>query len=215
MAVIKVAAPKLPPQLEPASIAMMIDDGQLEDMQLIDADGGDCNLSALDLSGVLFERMQFTGAHFSRITCRDVVSKQVDWSSASMDSGSLVRLEFIGCRMTGVDFNQASLHDVVFRGCKLDLANFRQADLRRVQFIDCTLVEADFSSATLSSIDFQSSVLEQVAFGRATCKAVDLRTSQLSDISGWASLKGATIDGLQLAQSAPYLARELGLVVRD
>lgn len=211
----KIAKPQLPAHLEDSTIAVMAQDGELEEVRLHDEDGTNCNIAGLSLSGVLTEKVFLTGAHLSRVTVRDLIAKQTDFSSASLDNGVIVRAEFLNCRMTGVDFSQTSLHDVVFRGCKLDLANFRQADLRRVQFVDCTLVETDFGSAKLTSVDFQSSVLDKTSFAHAVCKTVDFRTSQLTDIQGWRSLKGATIDGLQLVLSAPYLAQELGLIVRD
>ena len=193
----------------------MVDDGQLEEVRLEADQAVNCNVPALDLNSVLLEKVQFTGSQFSRVTMRDVVAKQTDVSSASLDNGSIVRTEFVSCRMMGVDFGRTSLHDVVFRGCKLDLANFRQTDLRRVQFIDCTLVEADFGGATITNVQFQSSVLEKTIFDRATCKGVDLRSSELVSIAGWRFLKGATIDGLQLVMASPHLAQELGIIVRD
>ena len=117
--------------------------------------------------------------------------------------------------MPAVDFNKTTLHDVTFKGCKLDMANFRFSDLRRVKFVDCTLVEADFLGATIHEVTFESCTLEKTEFNQAKCKQLDLRTSELHEISGWSSLKGATIDGMQLAAVAPYLARELGLTVRS
>lgn len=212
---VKIAKPKLYAQLEPSTVADMIDDGQLEDASLDGDEATNCNIAGLDMSGVTIDKVQFTGAHFSRLTMRDVIARQADFSSASLDSGSVVRVEFINCRMMGVDFSQASLHDVVFRGCKLDLANFRRADLRRVQFVDCTLIETDFGGATLTSVQFQSSLLDKTIFTQVACKSVDLRSSQLVDIYGWRSLKAATIDGSQLISAAPYLAQELGIIVRD
>lgn len=211
----KIAKPQLPTQLEDSTVALMVQDGELEEMKLHDEDGTNCNVAGLSLSSVMTEKVFLTGAHLSRVTVRDLVAKQTDFSSASLDNGLIVRAEFLNCRMMGVDFSQTNLHDVVFRGCKLDLANFRQTDLRRVQFVDCTLVETDFGSAKLTYVEFQSSVLDKTSFTQTVCKTVDLRTSQLLDIIGWRWLKGATIDGLQLVSSAPYLAQELGLIVRD
>lgn len=211
----KIAKPQLPTQPEDSTLELMAQDGELEEARLYDQDGTNCNVAGLSLSSVLMEKVFLTGAHLGRVTVRDLAAKQTDFSSASLDNGLIVRAEFLNCRMTGVDFSQTNLHDVVFRGCKLDLANFRQADLRRVRFIDCTLVEADFGSARLSYVEFQSSLLEKTAFSQAACKAVDLRTSELIAIAGWRWLKGATIDGLQLVSAAPYLAQELGLIVRD
>jgi uncharacterized protein YjbI with pentapeptide repeats len=211
----KIAKPQLPPQLDDSTITLMAQDGELEEVRLYDQDGTNCNVAGLSLSSVVMEKVFLTGAHLGRVTVRDLTAKQTDFSSASLDNGLIVRAEFLNCRMTGVDFSQTNLHDVVFRGCKLDLANFRQADLRRVQFVDCSLVEADFGAARLTYVEFSSSLLEKTFFTQALCKTVDLRTSELLDIAGWRGLKGATIDGLQLISSAPYLAHELGLIVRD
>ncbi|HET8884197.1 MAG TPA: pentapeptide repeat-containing protein [Candidatus Saccharimonadales bacterium] len=211
----KIAAPKLPVQLDDSTVAVMMNDGELEEVRLHDEEATNCNVAALDLNSVLIEKVQFIGAHFSRVTMRDVLARAGDFSSAHLDNGMVVRVEFVNCRMTGVDFSRTSLHDVVFRGCKLDMANFRFSDLRRVQFIDCTLVETDFMNAKLASVEFQSSVLEKTIFSQAVCKQVDLRSSQLVDIVGWRDLKGAVIDGAQLAMAAPYLAQELGLIVRN
>lgn len=209
----KLASPKLPMQPTESSLLAMIDDGELEDARLLNEDGSNCNIAALDLSSVLIERVNFTGAHFNRVTMRDLVADASDFSSAHLNSGMVVRAEFTNCRMSGVDFSQTSLHDVVFRGCKLDIANFRQADLRRVLFVDCILVETDFMNAHLTNVEFQSCTMEKTIFIRAACKQVDLRGSQLVQIVGWPGLKGATIDDGQLAAAAPYLAQELGLII--
>lgn len=211
----KRAYPKLSPGLDEATLDQMVDDGELETTQLRDIEAVNCNIAALDLSDVLIESVQFTGSHFSRITMRDVVARRTDLSAAHLDNGMIVRAEFANCRMTGVDFSRTNLHDVVFRSCKLDLANFRFSDLRRVEFIDCTLSEADFMNAHLTYVDYQSSVLERTVFSHVTCKQVDLRHSELIDIVGWRDLKGSIIDGEQLIGAAPYLAQELGVIVRD
>jgi len=117
--------------------------------------------------------------------------------------------------MTGGDLSRSTLHDITFRGCKLDMANFRFADLRRVHFIECSFVESDFLSATLYDVRFESCMLEKTVFEQAKCRQVDLRSSDLYEISGWSSLRGAVIDGVQLASVAPYLAQELGISIRS
>lgn len=211
----RIAKPKLLARLDAGSIDDMVRDGELEDAQIQDVEAVSCSVGGLDVSGVRLEKVIFTGAHFNRITIRDLIAKQTDLSSASLDSGHIVRAEFNNCRMTGVDFSQTSLHDVTFRGCKLDLANFRRADLRRVEFIDCMLVETDFGSATLVGVEFSSSQLDRTIFTQVSCKSVDLRSSELIDVHGWRFLKGATIDGSQLIAAAPYLAQELGIAVRN
>ena len=210
----KIAHPTISAYLTDGTLTAMINDGELEDVLLQDVDAANSVVVSLELSGVRIERTLFTGAHLSRVMMRDVSVKQSDLTSTHLDNGVFVRNEFINCRLTGADFSQASIHDAVFRGCKLDVANFRQADLRRVQFVDCILSETDFINATLTDVEFQLCTLEKTIFSHSNCKKVDLRTSQLSEIAGWRSLKGATIDTVQLMNAAPYLAQELGIIVR-
>ncbi len=92
-------------------------------------------------------------------------------------------------------FNSARLRDVVFEGCELDEAFLGRGTLRAVRFDDCRLRRADFSGASLAR--------------------VDLRGSELDPAGDVAGLRGATIDGYQLAGLAGHLARALGIKVDD
>jgi uncharacterized protein YjbI with pentapeptide repeats len=210
----KLARPRLLPQLEDGSIDNLLE-GELSEVHLYDINAVKVTVLALDIDGVLLEKVGLLQAQLPRVTARDMVAKQCDFSSTTLVDGAFNRAEFINCRMTGVDFNKASVHDVLFRGCKLDMANFRFADVRRVQFVDCTFIESDFLGATLHDVRFESCTLEKVVFDQAKCKQVDLRTSQLVELSGWSSLKGAVIDTAQLMAIAPYLAQTIGIVVKE
>jgi uncharacterized protein YjbI with pentapeptide repeats len=143
----KLAGPKISINPEDVTVAAMVDDGELESVRLHDEIAVNCNVAALQLIDVVIEKVQFTGAHFSRIVARDLLARQVDFSSAHLDNGLLVRVEFVNCRMSEVDFSQTNIHDVSFKDCKLNGAIFHKADLRRVEFIDCDLSDVDFSMA--------------------------------------------------------------------
>ena len=210
----KISAPRLPVKLEEVEPKVMMDELSLEDASIADVDLTSQVISALDISGGLFQNVILTGAQFERLNARDFVAKQSDFSAGSLTNSSLNRAEFKNCRMTGVDFSRTTLHDVSFHGCKLDMANFRFADLARVQFVDCTLSETDFLGAGLRDVSMQACTLQKTVFEQAKCKQLDLRTSHLEEIIGWKSLKGAIIDDLQLVSAGPYLAHELGIVVR-
>jgi uncharacterized protein YjbI with pentapeptide repeats len=208
----KRSSPRLSPKLTTVEIDELLD-GELEEVQVIDADATNCAVTALDLSDVRLEKILLTAAQCEQISARDVVVKNCDVSAANFSNGGWNRAEFSNCRMTGVDFSRGSLHDVVFKDCLLVMANFRFADLRRVEFINCTMTEADFLGARLVDVSFETCQLEQAVFETATCTRVDLRTSELSGLAGWRSLKGAKIDSVQLTSVAPYLAGELGINV--
>lgn len=208
----KLAHPFIPARLKVGSLKLLLE-GELEAIRLYDIDAMSCHAPALGIDGVVIEKVSFLQAQLPRISARDLQVKQSDFSSASLSDGAVNRAEFTNCRMIGVDFSKANVHDVVFRGCKLDLANFRFADLRRVQFVDCTLGETDFLGALLHNVSFQSCTLEKTVFDQAQCKHVDLRSSDLIEISGWGSMQGVIVDDTQLITIAPYLAREVGLTV--
>lgn len=210
----KISAPRIDPQLEPVTLEEFLD-GDVDDALLQDVDATNSLVVSLGLVGVRIEKVQFTAAQFERVSARDVEASRSDFSAAHLANGAINRAVFNDCRMTGVDFSRTTLHDVVFRGCKLDMANFRFADLRRVKFVDCTLIETDFLNATLHDVWFESCLLEKAIFEQAKCKQVDFRTSQLIALSGWTSLKGATIDTTQLMSAAPYLANALGITVKE
>lgn len=210
----KIAKPILPIKLEDISLEDF-QDGDIETALLQDADATNIHIVDLQISEVAFERNVLTSAQLERASIRDFTAKQCDFSAAHITNGNVNRAEFNSNRMPAVDFNKTTLHDVTFKGCKLDMANFRFSDLRRVKFTDCTFTESDFLGATLHDVSFESCTLEKTVFDQAKCKFVDLRTSDLIEISGWMSLKGATIDSVQLANVAPYLANELGLTIRN
>lgn len=209
----KISSPQIAVKLEEIGVGAL-QDGDVEDALLRNIDATNCLVTGLEARSIRFEKVTFTAAQFERLHARDVSAWQTDFSAANLSGGALNRCEFTNCRMTGADFNKTPLHDVMFRGCKLDMANFRFADIRRARFVDCTLVETDFLGAVLYDVMFESCTLEKTIFDQAKCKQVDLRTSELHEISGWMSLKGATIDAAQLTAVAPYLAQALGMLVK-
>lgn len=210
----KISAPMLSPQLEEATTTDLVSD-DLEDARLYDVDATNCAVTAMNIASALFEKVLLTSAQMERISARDMWAKRSDFSAANLSNGAINRAKFDNCRMSGVDFNKTSLHDIVFSNCKLDMANFRFTHLRRVTFIDCTLLETDFLGATLHDVTFESCILEKTIFDQVKCKHVDMRSSQLNELSGWSSLSGATIDSVQLTIVAPYLAQQMGITIRN
>ena len=109
----------------------------------------------------------------------------------------------------------AALRRVTFRGGKLDSVNFRSGVFTDVTFEDCMLRDTDFGGATLLRVGFAGCTLTGADFTKAACTEVDLRGAQLGITAGYESLRGVTIDSVQLVTLAPYLARHLGITVAD
>ena len=70
-------------------------------------------------------------------------------------------------------------------------------------------------SATLRQVSFDGSTLAGTDFTKASCTKVDLRGAELGITAGYDSLRGATIDSIQLVTLAPRLASHLGITVKD
>ena len=80
-----------------------------------------------------------------------------------------------------------------------------------VQFIK--IDEIDLDRAKASRVSFPDSTVGVLECEEATLGNVDLRGLQPHKISGVHSLRGATIDEMQLMLFAELFARELGVTV--
>jgi uncharacterized protein YjbI with pentapeptide repeats len=149
----KLAHPNLSALLVDTALEVMADDGEVESAYVHDEAAINCNIVALQVIDSKLESVQLIGAHLSRLVCRDVVLRRCDFSSASLDNGMLVRVEFVNCRLVGTDFSRTNLHDVRFKDCKLDGALFAGADLRRVTFDNCSLEGVDLTRATRYQVE--------------------------------------------------------------
>jgi uncharacterized protein YjbI with pentapeptide repeats len=159
--------------------------------------------------------MTFDGGTLRKCRMSDVWIGETRLVSADLAESSLVDTWWSGCVLAGVQAFSVLLRRVSFRGCKLDSVNFRDATMTDVTFEDCVLRDADFSGATLTRVRFPGCVLTGATFEKATCSSVDLRGASLGITAGFAALRGATIDSLQLMALAPMLAHHLGIDVED
>jgi uncharacterized protein YjbI with pentapeptide repeats len=91
--------------------------------------------------------------------------------------------------------------------------NFRGASLAEVSFDECLLRHVDFAGAKLTKTVFTRSRLVESDFTGVTLDQVDLRGAELGIIIGPDSLRGAIVTTAQLAEIAPLIAENLGIVV--
>ena len=161
------------------------------------------------------DRAVLTGSRLRSVSLIDVVAFGCEVSGADWTSARMRRVRFEGSRLTGVLLADAELDDVVFRGCKLTLASFNSARLREVVFEDCELDEAFLGRGTMRAVRFDGCRLLRADFSGASLARVDLRGSELDPAGDVSGLRGAIIDGVQLAGLAGHLARAAGITVTD
>jgi uncharacterized protein YjbI with pentapeptide repeats len=161
------------------------------------------------------DRAVLTGSRLRSVALIDVVASGCELSGADWTSARMRRVVFEGSRMAGALLADAELEDVVFRNCKLTLASLNSARLREVVFEGCELDEAFLGRGTMRAVRFEDCRLRRADFSGAALARVDLRGSELDPAGDVSGLRGAIIDGVQLAGLAGHLARAAGITVAD
>lgn len=194
-----IAPPTLPPKLSPGTLPA---DGLKEEdivQQMI--------LSNLDLTGreardilceqVHWQRCRLQGARLIAAHIRDVRFSHCDLVQAVLDGVGVQRVEFIDCRLTGLQSNDGRFRDLLLRDCQgqylslaggifkgvrferciLRDASFLDADLTDALFLDCDLTNADLMGAKLTGADLRGSTIAGLRVGLKEIQGlkVDLR----------------------------------------
>jgi uncharacterized protein YjbI with pentapeptide repeats len=118
------------------------------------------------------------------------------------DGASILDSRFDDCDLSAALFTDASVHRVVFARCRLSGANFAGARLRDVIFDDCKLDDTNFRMATGDGNRFDGSVLTAADFYSASLPntvfaACDLSGAEFSKATfTGADLTGSRLEGI-------------------
>jgi uncharacterized protein YjbI with pentapeptide repeats len=164
-------------------------------------------------SKTLFTEVTLAGGNWTGSAMSDVRFQESRFLRTDLSRSRWRGVEVGGGIASGVQWPDADIRRTVFRGGKFDLVNFRGATLADVVFEDCLLREADFAGAAMTRVRFPGCVFERVDFSGVKLAEVDLRGARLHFARGLGSLRGATIDPVQLIDLAPALAGHLGIAV--
>ncbi len=190
-----------------------------EDTRTAERFDGD-DLTGRDLSDATFDRCELIG----------VGLHEADLSGASILDTRLVRVNAPILRASRSVWHDsivedsrigsAELYDSTWRGirfenCKLGYLNLRGSQLRDVRFANCLIDELDLGDATATRVAFVDTTIRKLDLTHATLSSVDFRQADLRQIASVESLRGATLNGIQLADLAPAFAARFGIVVED
>ena len=186
-------------------------DGALfADASFTDTAAGNCHFLDCEFASVSFDGGRLRKSWFTDTRVRDTRFVAGDLAETGWLDTSLT-----GCALAGVQAFSASMRRVTFRDCKLDSVNFRSGTFTDVRFENCLLRDTEFGGATLLRVSFGGCTLIRADFAKVSCTDVDLRGAALGITAGYESLRGATIDSVQLVALAPLLAGHLGITVAD
>jgi len=134
-----------------------------------DAECDNCRFENCD-----FSRYHFEGAEFSH--CEFY---QCDFSMAVLDDLALHHVNFMGCKLVGVDFGKCSQFQFSarFEDSLMDYAVFHRNNLKKFEFVRCRMREAAFSECDLSLACFDSCDLDRTVFSQCNLEGADLRSA--------------------------------------
>jgi len=123
-----------------------------------------CNFHGVDVGGAVFA---------------DVIFDQCDLGMMKVDKTSFREVEFISCKMIGVQFEHINPFglSLKFVDDNLDHSNFYKVILSKTSFINCSLKEVDFSNSDLTASIFHNCDFHQAVFDSTILNKVDFRTS--------------------------------------
>ena len=185
---------------------------EFTDLDLAEVDSSLATYLDSTLSRVVFGAAEapanFTGARFSGSKIED--SRADTWT---MPRGSLIHTEISGTRIGAGICHDSVWEKVIVNNCRISYLNLRSAKLTDVEFRDCVIDEIDLDRAKASRVSFPGSTVGVLQCEGSRLGSVDLRGLQPHKISGVHSLRGATIDEMQLMLFAELFASELGITV--
>ncbi len=162
---------------------------------------------------VFLEKVDLSLSVFEGLKLVDTKIVSSDLSNLKSEKIYVLRSEFIGCRLTGLQLPDGILRDTLFQKCKLELSLFRFSTLKDVVFDECILANSDFLGTTLNDVVFKNCDLTDTEFSQAKIKNVDIRGSKIQNIH---LQKESVTGGLKVdTGQALYLSGLFGLVIED
>lgn len=166
----------------------------------------------LGLRQVRFEDVLLDNSVLYSPTLVDVRLERCSLTNATCERLIARRVEFIGCRLLGLNVTDGHFQNVTFRDCDVQLTRFRFSSFDSVIFNECNLTDANFQGADLSGVRFEKCNLGNAEMSQAKLTGTDFRTSTIEGLRvGPKEVIGAVVDHFQAA----YMASLLGLIIKD
>ena len=196
--------------LQEGSLSYLDDELRCERSLVCDASLPNARASGVVLDTCEFRRSALEGSVLSRLRVLDSRLEKCNASNAEWDNAHLRRIEFLGCRLTGISLINANCSEVLFKDCKAEFLRCEGSKWTNVRFENCLLTAADFRRTTFDQAAFIHCDLRNVDFEHAKLTFLDLRDSTLDGARIEPSqFAGLTIDSPQ----ALALIRALGATV--
>ncbi|MCA9563368.1 MAG: pentapeptide repeat-containing protein, partial [Myxococcales bacterium] len=127
-----------------------------------------------------FRKCQFSSTTFERCTFEDCRFEDCELSLFVPDDSSLQGVNFLRCKVDGVDWSRANAlgFDVRFVESRLDYSSFSGMRLQGLHILESTAIETVFSHVDLSRASFDGTDLAGAVFEGATLTDTDFRQAK-------------------------------------
>ncbi len=118
------------------------------------------------------------------------------------------RVEFVNCKIIGINLSEATLRDVTFENCNGQYSFFSYSNCKKVAFL---VIFSDFKNSLFSNVEFQECNLLQSQMNFTNLKGIDFTSCDIEGIGvNINDINGVIVTAMQ----AVALSSLLGLVVK-
>ena len=200
-----------PEELTPVMAEIMITGTPLEESWARDVDLSGHKIPSLVARNSVFDHVSFANCRIPSFRLQDFRMVKCDLSNAVLHGFEATRVEFIGCRLTGMRASECHCHDVLFEDCDLRYVQLNDSEIRRSEFRASRLEESDLRGTDLQGAIFTNVILHRADLTQAKLRGADLRGAEIEGIAIQPKdLRGAIVSVAQ----AIDLARLLGVIIK-
>jgi len=168
-------------------------------------------IDTLQIEGSVLNHVQLSESQFGNAVWKDVRMVNCDLANIHAHRISLLRVEFIDCRLTGFRASALEWQDVLIQNSDARYAQLQRGKFRNCEFTGCDMQDADLQEADLTACLLRSCNLARADFRKAKLRDTDLRSSQIETMLVQINdLQGTIVDPAQ----AMVFARLLGLQIK-
>ena len=205
----------MPQRLVDATVspAEVVDDAAWATVLVQGADLGGLVASSVSLEQSRFRRVCLAGSRLPGWKCWNVEFEDSNLANVEALEASLVRVGFLGCKLSGLRITEAICQDLEFRDCRMDYSVFNGVKFKNVRFVGCDMREAEFHDTQFEAVEWIDCPLMSASFHQSRFVHSQFRRCPMDGIRGLANLRGAAMGVPDMVALAEALAGELGIRV--
>lgn len=177
-------APDITTDLQPLAAPGIFNDPEVvvRDSLIENLDLTNLSVKSIHFENCILQRVTFTRSKLPGLRLRDVRLIECDLGNAEAPGMTIVRTEFLNCRLTGFRAVEA--------GCQHLLIS--EGDAAYSQFRSSTFVAGEFNSCNFADADFQNSDLRGAVLKGCDFKNAEMTSARLDN----ADFRGSRVEGL-------------------